>query len=556
MNQMSRLGVVVGACCLFCAVVAAFIGGLGIAGVVSATNTSANLADDEVATAIITARLAHELDAVYADSQAVQLSPGPAARAQLVSRVYNEEVPAVEGYLSSLRRIHSSDDAAEIAEISRLEDEWAAFRETVNAERLEEQPGSSGTTRMRDRYEPLSQHLQQLVGREEADARVDHERSASTVRRIIWGIVGSVALAGLIFVLLGVAVTRRLRRAIEPAQEQVEFAETLQLAEDEVEAHHLLKKHLQRLVTDSFVTVLNRNNSADRLEAVTALPVESPMVEGLDHARPRSCLAVRSARAHGENDRRPALLGCSVCSRCPGSSTCTPLTVGGEVIGSVLVNRPATYNATERTTIREAVAQAAPVLANLRNLAIAELRASTDSLTGLPNKRAVADTLNRMFAQASRTLSPLSLVVLDLDHFKALNDRFGHPVGDQALANVGAALRSALRDSDFAGRNGGEEFTVLLPDTDIQGALSTAEKIRAAVEDISIPGLDLTLTASLGIATYPEHAVNPDRLERLADAALYVAKRSGRNRVEVATPTHDPVVLAVVEGDVVLAPGT
>jgi diguanylate cyclase (GGDEF)-like protein len=203
------------------------------------------------------------------------------------------------------------------------------------------------------------------------------------------------------------------------------------------------------------------------------------------------------------------------------------------------VNRPDRYNHRERSQIRDAVAQSAPVLANLRNLAIAELRASTDSLTGLPNKRAVADTLKRMLAQATRTLSPLSLLVLDLDHFKTVNDRLGHPVGDQILANVGGALRSALRDGDFAGRNGGEEFTVILPDTDVVGALTTAEKVRVAVEEIAIPGLELTTTVSIGIAAYPEHAINPDRLERLADAALYVAKRSGRNRIEVASPAND-----------------
>ena len=140
------------------------------------------------------------------------------------------------------------------------------------------------------------------------------------------------------------------------------------------------------------------------------------------------------------------------------------------MIGSVLMNRPGRYQAPERRQVREAVSQAAPVLANLRNLAIAQLRAATDALTGLPNKRAVADNLKRMFAQASRTGSPMAVVLLDLDHFKALNDRFGHPVGDQALASVGAAMRSTLRDSDFAGRNGGEEFAVILPNTDTAGA--------------------------------------------------------------------------------------
>jgi diguanylate cyclase (GGDEF)-like protein len=228
-----------------------------------------------------------------------------------------------------------------------------------------------------------------------------------------------------------------------------------------------------------------------------------------------------------------------VCHECPGFSSCTPLTVSGEVIGSVLVNRTRRFDDREHRFVRDSVAQAAPVLANLRNLAIAELRAATDALTGLPNKRAVADTLKRMFAQASRTANPMALVLLDLDHFKSLNDRFGHPMGDQVLAAVGAAMRATLRESDFAGRNGGEEFALVLPNTDRGGAVATADTLREAIANISIPGMEIELTASFGVATYPEHALSPERLERLADAALYVAKRSGRNRVEVATETPD-----------------
>ena len=127
------------------------------------------------------------------------------------------------------------------------------------------------------------------------------------------------------------------------------------------------------------------------------------------------------------------------------------------------------------------------------------------------------------------------MLCLDLDHFKDINDRLGHPVGDEALAGVGAALRAALRDSDFAGRNGGEEFVVLLPNTDITGAVFAAEKIRAAITEIVLPGAGSIVTASVGVAVYPDHATNSERLERLADAALYVAKRTGRDRVEIAS---------------------
>jgi len=335
---------------------------------------------------------------------------------------------------------------------------------------------------------------------------------------------------------------RRIRRNLEPGQDQAEFAETLQIAGDEDEAHRLLQRHLERTLPATSAVVLNRNNSADRLEAVTPLPPGSPLPATLRGAEPRSCLGVRSGRTHRENGGRPALLSCSVCAPVPGCSSCVPLTVGGEVIGSVLLSRPAPYSEAEEQRIRESVGQAAPVLANLRNLAVAEIRAATDGLTGLPNKRAVTDALKRTFAQAATTSAPLALLMVDLDHFKQVNDQRGHPVGDQVLASVGATLRGVLRARDFAGRNGGEEFAILLPDTEIDAALDIAERVRAAIAEISLAGTEVTVTASIGVAGFPGQASTLDRLERLADAALYLAKRQGRNRVELAEPAPDPAL--------------
>jgi diguanylate cyclase (GGDEF)-like protein len=531
MPLSSRVTAVVAYCCLFCALAVAIIGVLGVR---SAAESEKRLTTDELSTATTTARLGHQVDVAYAEGQQAAMGDDRTARVQRAAELRNVQVPAIEATMAAIRRIHEGDEPAELVNIARLGREWANLRTVLNSTDLTA-ADQGAADRLQARYTPLADHIQALTAREAVDARENQAHSSGFVRRIIWGIAAGVVLAGLLFAAMAVAVARRLRKAIEPAREQVEFADTLQMAENETEAHHLLQRHLQRLVSGSSVTVLNRNNSADRLEAVTAVPEGSPLATSLAHAEPSSCLAVRSARAHDQDEQRPGLLGCSVCSTCPGASTCTPLHVGGEVIGSVLVNRTDRYSAAERNQVREAVGQAAPVVANLRNLAIAELRAATDSLTGLPNKRAVADTLKRMVAQASRTMTPLSLLVLDLDHFKGLNDRFGHQVGDQALASVGAALRSAVRDSDFAGRNGGEEFAIMLPDTHTDGALATAQKIRTSIADITIPGLELSITASIGIATYPEHAVGSERLERLADSALFVAKRSGRDRIEVAT---------------------
>jgi diguanylate cyclase (GGDEF)-like protein len=537
MNALfGRSSTMVGQLCLAAVLGVIALCGVGIAGMHVAAEQTEIVTSDEIADTAINARFAHAVDRAYSTGLALALgSPEPG----LATSLYDEQMPLVEARLSELQQIHADEKARELDDVQRLTEQWVALRSALNDLRAASSGEARLDARLRSLYVPLTETLEEMLHGETTDAGARSAASSSEVDEMTTTLVVSTLVAIALFIGLAVLTNRRVRRELEPAQDQVEFADTLQLAQSEDEAHQLLQRRLVRIVPDSFVTILNRNNSADRLEAKTDVPQDSGLAARLDQAVPRSCLAIRSARAHEEDPDRPALLGCEVCQPCGGFSTCAPLTVGGEVIGSVLMNRPGRYQASERRQTHEAVSQAAPVLANLRNLSIAQLRAATDALTGLPNKRAVADSLKRMFAQSSRTLSPLSLILLDLDHFKALNDRFGHPVGDQVLASVGAVMRSTLRDSDFAGRNGGEEFAVILPDTDSAGARDSAEKLRLAISAITIPGLDLELTASLGVAAYPEHAVGPERLERLADASLYVAKRSGRNRVEVATATPD-----------------
>lgn len=162
----------------------------------------------------------------------------------------------------------------------------------------------------------------------------------------------------------------------------------------------------------------------------------------------------------------------------------------------------------------------------------------TDGLTGLPNQRTAAQTLLRMVAQASRTLQPLAAILLDLDRFKNINDTYGHGQGDEVLAAVGAVLRTSVRGSDFVGRYGGEEFLVLLPDTDRQGAVKVAETIRVAIESIRVESVKREITASLGVAVLPDDAGDGSTLTRKADHALYAAKAAGRN-VVVASPHAD-----------------
>jgi diguanylate cyclase (GGDEF)-like protein len=524
------------ALCAALALAVAAVAAIGILNTHSASNLGNMIAGDELTTSIVTNQLARSIDAVYATGEQAALATQPAERSRLLGSLYTSLLLAVDADLFSLKQLHAGDPPAELADLAMFIRQWTAVRDLLSPDDFTAAPAGGLAAELTAAYQPASAHLDQLILRELNDARADHaQASASAVSAT--GLLIGVAVLG---IAIGVLLLRlgigRIRRDLAPSEDQAEFADTLQLANDEDETHRLLQRHLERTLTATTAVVLNRNNSADRLEAVTPLPDDSPLAGTLRGAEPRSCLAIRSGRTYRHGGERPGLLSCAVCGVAPGASSCVPLTVGGEVIGSVLLNRPAPYTEAEEQQIRESVGQAAPVLANLRNLAVAEIRAATDGLTGLPNQRAVTDALKRTFAQASATKAPLALILIDLDHFKQINDQHGHPVGDQVLAGVGAALHSVLRNQDFAGRKGGEEFAVLLPDTETAAAVEIAERVRAAIAEISLADADVSVTASLGVAGFPSHATTLDRLERLADAALYLAKRQGRNRVELAQP--------------------
>lgn len=167
-----------------------------------------------------------------------------------------------------------------------------------------------------------------------------------------------------------------------------------------------------------------------------------------------------------------------------------------------------------------------------------ELLSITDRLTELYNHGYLQQRLDEELHRADRFGRTLSLIMMDIDDFKSFNDTYGHPKGDIVLKTVSRAIRECLRDVDIAARYGGEEFVVILPDTDAEGALAVAERIRVRVAESGFEQYEggplLHWTLSLGVATYPEHAQSHNRLIEAADAAMYRAKRAGKNRVELA----------------------
>lgn len=181
--------------------------------------------------------------------------------------------------------------------------------------------------------------------------------------------------------------------------------------------------------------------------------------------------------------------------------------------------------------VEQAVAHAATAFAYAALVENLQASALTDGLTGVANRRAFDAALDRELSIAERSASSAAVILIDLDHFKSLNDRFGHLAGDAVLQDVGAALRSCLRQGDVVARYGGEEFALILPGGTATDAVAAAGRVREALRTVEGPR---PVTASLGIACRPEHGATAGQLLAAADEALYAAKLSGRDQAHLA----------------------
>jgi diguanylate cyclase (GGDEF)-like protein len=231
----------------------------------------------------------------------------------------------------------------------------------------------------------------------------------------------------------------------------------------------------------------------------------------------------------------PLSVHCPVYPIDHGTLACVPLS-HGETVGAVHLfwDEPDAFPLDLRASVARVAEHASLAIGNRRLLAALQGMASTDARTGLANTRAFDQALEDALA-ARREDEAISVLMLDLDHFKDFNDRYGHPSGDEALRAFADILRSCLRDHDLAARYGGEEFAVILPGVDDATARAVAERIRSRTEVTLIslaPGITDRISVSIGIASAPQHARDRVSLLRLADEALYQAKQAGRNRVE------------------------
>lgn len=221
-----------------------------------------------------------------------------------------------------------------------------------------------------------------------------------------------------------------------------------------------------------------------------------------------------------------------------------PLAVRDQLLGAVSLVSTGRFEHFDGAAIEflgDVAQQVALGVENARLFLALSQMASTDELTQLANRRRFTEALRRELGRARRTGLPLSLIIVDVDHLKKVNDTFGHPSGDAAIRHVAAALKEGRRDTDVVARFGGEEFALLLPGTDHVGATKAAERVRVRLSSTLLDTVG-QVTASMGVATWPQDGATEERLVWVADQRLYSAKEGGRNRV-VAAPldsTEDP----------------
>ncbi|MDQ3740871.1 MAG: diguanylate cyclase, partial [Actinomycetota bacterium] len=212
-----------------------------------------------------------------------------------------------------------------------------------------------------------------------------------------------------------------------------------------------------------------------------------------------------------------------------------PLSAEGQAIGAVVLEHPMRAGTRiERRIVgmlERFAAHGALALRNAWLLEQVQHLAATDSLTGLPNRETFQRSLSQEVARAGRTGGEMSVLLLDLDHFKRINDTLGHQTGDTVLRAVAGVLDESCRPFDTPARYGGEEFAVVLPNTGESEGRLAAERLRQAIGEAA---MDPSVTVSIGIASYPADGRDGDTLVRAADEALYASKRAGRNRVTAA----------------------
>lgn len=455
----------------------------------------------------------------------------------------------------SLRDVHQQERAEALLGLIRGRVDGMAQVEMVyQASGLPEAQALIAQFNVQDASQGIVEKAAELLEVENAFLEERQTRS----ERVAW-LLQALAMLGLLtaialVIVMGRATRRELahqRLAVERvglAKEQLEatvtrieadristgalakFAGLLQACPTVEEAFRVSAHSLALILPGTSGTLYLLRNSRDHVEAMAdwGNPGVRPNQMG-----PQDCWALRVGKSF---ESQPESLLCTHLVATPsGTRTCVPLRAQGMDLGVLVIEHAPGW---DHVALAEAAAeQLALAVANLRLRETLRTQSLRDPLTGLPNRRELEEALPREAARAERTQEPLTMLVLDIDHFKRFNDTYGHEAGDTVLQCFGRLLAETVRGEDLVVRLGGEEFVVLLPNTSVESGVEHAERIRVRIGQLSVKhhGQPLGgISASIGLATFRTHTHDIGQLLGLADAALYKAKSDGRNRVQVA----------------------
>jgi len=335
-----------------------------------------------------------------------------------------------------------------------------------------------------------------------------------------------------------------------------ELNEWLQSCNSLGELYDMVAQFMSKLLPHCTGTLYIYANSRDVLESAKAW--NGGKLKPAMH--PEDCWGLRRGRiyTYGENEIDFPCPHIGIDE--PHEYCCIPILAHGETIGLLHLEfscddqqqgeQPHKASITEQRRLGLVCAeQISLAIANVKLRDQLRDQAIRDVLTGLFNRRFMLETCRREFARAARTRQPVSLLSIDIDHFKKYNDNHGHDAGDTVLRAVGGCLQTVFRNEDVPCRFGGEEFVVVLPGATVEAASRRAEELRLKVEALVVRYLEENLpriTISIGVAAFPDAGDNPESVLKAADQALYRAKENGRNRVELSgAPEPNPRALTV-----------
>lgn len=436
----------------------------------------------------------------------------------------------------------------------------AGWRRTVAAYESNEDARAIGYL-MLPASERAMDEVQRAIEQVIVAGRADAARRSATIRTVFttlfWFQIGSVVL---LMLAIGFAY-RRVKAESEARRDAIEneagtrrrlellfgMHDMLQAAEDHRDANLILSATASDLAPDVTGALYVFNNSGDRLHLSTQWGRETGVAAFAQTIAPNECWALKRGKPHLNGDSETGLR-CVHAGTGGGLAIEVPMIARGTILGMLMLMPDAASHDDHDELRLIATALADGMSLALSNIALRERlrnQALRDGLTGLYNRRYMEDALERIFDASGPDAPASSVIMIDLDHFKRINDEHGHAIGDNILRDVGPLLVSGLRKTDVACRYGGEELVVVLANCDHDDAMARAEMIRMRIEQLS-ETYNFRITASLGVGTFGQHGRTIPALMSSADAALYAAKTNGRNRVMSADPTR-PVAGGSVE---------